>query len=68
MQLGTDRRKKGSQIHSLNSMGKVVHTLKGTNTQHSGHMVKNSQTELMVEIYSKSLDRAIGKVILMKIS
>ena len=30
--------------------------------------VKNLQTELMVEIYSKSLVRAIGKVFLMKLS
>ena len=31
--------------------------------QHSGHMGKRNQTELMVEIYSKSLVRAIGKVL-----
>ena len=30
--------------------------------------VNNYQTELMVEIYSESLARAIGKVLLMKIS
>ena len=30
--------------------------------------VKIVQTELMVEIYSKSLGRAIGKVLLMKFS
>ena len=30
--------------------------------------VKILQTELMVEIYSKSLVRAIGKVFLMKLS
>ena len=30
--------------------------------------VKNVQTELMVEIYSKSLVRPIGKVVLMKIN
>ena len=29
--------------------------------------VNNMQTELMVEIYSKSLVRAIGKVFLMKL-
>ena len=29
--------------------------LKGTNTQHSGHMGQIFQTELMAEIYSKSL-------------
>ena len=28
--------------------------LKGTNTQHSGHMAQNVQTEFMVEIYSNS--------------
>ena len=33
--------------------------LKGTNRQHSGHMVNNFQTELMVEIDSKSLVEAI---------
>ena len=33
--------------------------------QHSGHM---GQTELMDEIYSKSLVRAVGKVLLMKFS
>ena len=36
--------------------------LKGTNTQRSGHWVNSFQTELMVEIYSNSLVRAIGKV------
>ena len=30
--------------------------------------VKDLQTELMVEIYSKSLARAIGKVLLMKLA
>ena len=30
--------------------------------------VKEIQTEIMVEIYSKSLVRAIGKVLLMKLS
>ena len=34
--------------------------LKGTNTQRSGHMDQIFQTELMVEIYSNSLVRAIG--------
>ena len=37
--------------------------LKGTNTQHSGHM---GQTELVAENYSKCPVRAIGKVLLMK--
>ena len=47
----------------------VCFILKGHNTQHSGHMgKKNVQTELMVEIYSKSLVRAIGKVLLVKFS
>ena len=36
--------------------------------QHSGLWVKTFQTELMVEIYSKSLVRAIGKVLLMKLN
>ena len=36
--------------------------LKGTNMQQSGHMGQNFQTELKVEIYSKRLVRAIGKV------
>ena len=40
--------------------------LKGTNTQHSGHMVQNFQTELIVEIYFRSLVRAIGKVLCMQ--
>ena len=34
--------------------------------QHSGHMGKKNQTKIIVEIYSKSLIRAIGKVLLMK--
>ena len=43
--------------------------LKGPNRQHSGHMGQVFfQTELMVEIYSKSLVSAIGKVLLMKFS
>ena len=40
--------------------------LKGHNTQHSGHTGHNFQNELMFEIYSKSLVRAIGKVLCMK--
>ena len=36
--------------------------LKGTNTQHCGHMGQ----KLMVEIYSKGPVRAIGKVFIMK--
>ena len=42
--------------------------LKGTNMHPNGYMVKNLQTELMVEVYSNSLVRAIGKVFLMKFS
>ena len=43
--------------------------LKGHNTQHIVVIrVKISQTGLMVEIYSKGLVRAIGKVLLMKFS
>ena len=37
-------------------------------TQHNGHTGHFFQNELMVEIYSKSLLRAIGKVLLMKLS
>ena len=36
-----------------------AYTLKGTNTQHN---------ELMLEIYSKGLVRAVGKVLLMNFS
>ena len=42
--------------------------LKWPNTQHSGHMGQFFQTELMVEIYSNSLVRAIDEVLLMKLS
>ena len=42
--------------------------LKGHNTQHSGHKGNFFQSELFVEIYSKSLVRAICKVLLMKFS
>ena len=38
------------------------------NMQRSGHMGQKCQTELMVEIYSKSLVRAISKVLLIKFS
>ena len=38
-------------------------SLKGHNTQHSGH---TGQNEVMVEICSKILARAIGKVLRMK--
>ena len=38
------------------------------NTQHSGHMGKKNQNEVMVEICSKSLVRAIGKVLRMEFS
>ena len=36
--------------------------------QHSGHTGQNFHNELMVEIYSKSLVRAVGKVLVMKFS
>ena len=36
--------------------------------QHSGHMGQILQTEIMFEIYSKILVRAIGKVLQMKSS
>ena len=42
--------------------------LNGHNTQHSGHIGRKYQTELMVEIYSKSLVRAIGIVLCIKFS
>ena len=42
--------------------------MEGHNTQHSGHTGHNLKNELLVEIYSKSLVRAIGKVLLMKLS
>ena len=43
--------------------------LKGHNTQHVVVIwVKDFLNELMVEIYSKNLVRAIGKVLLMKFS
>ena len=43
-------------------------SLKGTNTHPNDPWFKKLKTELMVEIYSKSLVRAIGKVFLMKLS
>ena len=43
------------------------YSLKGTNTQHSGHMGLFFQTELMVEICSKSLVRAMDEVLLIKV-
>ena len=36
--------------------------------QQSGHMGLFFQTELMVEIYSKGLAKAIGKLLLMQFS
>ena len=41
-------------------------SLKGHNTQHGGHT--GEKKELVIEIYSKSLVRAIGKVLHMKFS
>ena len=43
----------------------LLFIFKGPNTQHSGHMGHNFQTELMVEICFKSIVRAIGKVLLL---
>ena len=43
-----------------------AYPLKGHNTQHSGHT--DFLNELMVEIFSKSLVRAIGKVLHMTFS
>ena len=48
-------------LKEINSLSNPI--LKGTNTQHSGHRGQNFQTEFMAEIYSKSLARAIGKVL-----
>ena len=45
-----------------------MHTLKGTNTQHSSQTGQKCKTQLMVEIYSKSLVGAIGKVLHLKYS
>ena len=44
-------------------------TLKGHTMQHSGHAAQHIfQNELMVEMYSMSLVRAISKVLHMKFS
>ena len=50
-----------SNISYLISHYGSVLMLNGTNMQHSGNWV-SFQTELMFEIYSKSLVRATGKV------
>ena len=42
-------------------------TLKGTNTHPNGHMGQDF-AKSMVELYSKNLVRAIGKVFLMNIN
>ena len=42
--------------------------LKQHNAQHSGHTSQNFQNELMIEIYSKSLVRAFGKVLRMNLA
>ena len=60
-----------NMTHILTVVGVVgfnggTFSLKGTNTQHCGHMGQFFQTEVMVEIYFKSLVGAIGKVLLMK--
>ena len=52
-----------SFLHIISTCIKI---LKGTNTHHNGHTGKKIKTEIMVEIYSNSLVRAIGKVLLMK--
>ena len=44
----------------------ITDSLKGTNKQHSGHVGPKIQIELMAKIDSKSLVRAIGKVLLIK--
>ena len=48
--------------HGMNNENRQ---LKGHNTQRSAHM---GQNQLMVEIYSMSVVRAIGKVLRMKFS
>ena len=45
-----------------------VRDLKGHNTQHSGHASKKVQNELIGDIFSNSLVRAIGKALHMKFS
>ena len=59
-------------MHTITCIHLVVQNrthLTWPNTQHSSHIgKKKSQTELIVEIYSKSLVRAIGKELLMKFS
>ena len=47
---------------------KEIIFLKGTNTQHSGHMVQTILNKLAVEICFKSLVEAIGKVLLVRFS
>ena len=47
---------------NYSDMGRSL-SLKGTNTHHNVQMGQISQTEVMVEIYSKSLVRTIGKVL-----
>ena len=58
---------RGVQINSKYQNAAYI-CLMGTNTQHSGHMGKKNQNELMAEIYSKCPVRTIGKVLLMKVS
>ena len=60
-----------SKAHILLSISVLAlgeFTLKWPNRQHSGQWVNIFQTELMVEIYSKTLVKAIGKVLLVKLS
>ena len=54
--------------YGLMSLIDWCQSLKGTNTHPNGHMVKDLQTELMFEIYSKSLVRFFDEVFLMKLS
>ena len=65
----------GQLVHNLGNLEVLIRIpmpsiyLKGTNTWHSGHMGQNIwQTDLMVEINSKSLVRAVDKILLMKFS
>ena len=58
----------GSIKFSVMPSGKNL-SLNGHNTQHSGHIwVNKFQNELKVEIYSKGLGRAIGKVVCISFS
>ena len=53
-------------VQAPREVGESNVVLKGTNRHHNGHMgKKNVKSEIMVEIYPKSLVRAIGKELVM---